>query len=233
MAKIKYSALVSDMRNKLNGSVMSANRYGSYVRNKVTPVNPQSVHQQNARQRFGALSSSFRDLTLAQIKAWNNEAKNFPFTDIFGDTKHLSGQSLFVKLNSNLEKVGQPRISNPPTSEGFPEFFVEGLTADLDNGATNEIVLMTSLAAVPAGYSLAIYATESVSRSINFVKNRFRFLGTFAAATGAVDITDEYVERFGDPLGDQVIHIRCALVSNESGQQSTPSSVSSTVSPTP
>src|SRR4051794_38926446 len=125
MAKIKYSALVSDMRNKLNGSVMSQNRYGSFVRNKVTPVNPQTSYQQAARQSLGNLSSSFRELTAGQIAAWNRSGVNFPFTDIFGDIKHLSGQTLFVKLNANLEKVNSPRILQPPLPVGFPEISLD------------------------------------------------------------------------------------------------------------
>ena len=42
MAKILTTAIVADIRNKLNGSVFSKNRYGAYVRTKVTPVNPQT-----------------------------------------------------------------------------------------------------------------------------------------------------------------------------------------------
>ena len=42
MAKIKMTAIVADMRNKLNGSVFSRNRGGAYIRTKVTPINPQT-----------------------------------------------------------------------------------------------------------------------------------------------------------------------------------------------
>ena len=50
MAKVLFSALISDMRNKLNGSVFAKNRGGSYLRTKVTPVNPQTVAQVHKRQ---------------------------------------------------------------------------------------------------------------------------------------------------------------------------------------
>ena len=52
MAKILMTAIVADIRNKLNGSVFSKNRYGAYVRTKVTPVNPQSTAQQNTRNNL-------------------------------------------------------------------------------------------------------------------------------------------------------------------------------------
>lgn len=233
MAKIKYSALVSDVRNKLNGSVMSKNRYGSIVRNKVTPVNPQSSFQQNARQRLASLSSSFRALTAAQIAAWNNSGVNFPFTDIFGDVKHLSGQTLFVKLNANLDKIGSPRILTPPLAQGFPEIAVSGAVAEVETGENSEVSFMIDPAVVPTGYDVVVYATPSISRSINFIKNRFRYLGTFVPAAGKIDLLTDYTARFGLMQGDEVVHFKVALVNSETGQQSIPFSLSAAVVATP
>lgn len=239
MAKIKYSALVSDMRNKLNGSVMSKNRYGSYVRNKVTPVNPQSSFQQNARMILGNLSSSFRELTLGQIQSWNSSAKDFPFTDIFGDIRHLTGQTLFVKLNANLEKLGLPRISDAPSPVGFPEFTLENLQVQNDNVAeSGPAVYETSITfkATPgpesADYALVVYATPSMSKSRSFVKNEFRQIGFEETASGndtLVEIVEPFNDRFGTAkIGDNV-HIRVALVSKSTGQQSVPVSIQAEV----
>lgn len=230
MAKIKYSALVSDMRNKLNGSVMSKNRYGSYLRNKVTPVNPQTSFQQSARQSLGNLSSSFRELTIEQIRAWNASGVNFPFTDIFGDIKHLSGQTLFVKLNANLEKVGSSRISNPPAAVGFPELSISGFSAVVTASVLTTMEFEINSATVPSGYALVVYATPSLSRSISFVRNRFRLIAAnIPAIASVVDLIDPYVERFGQPLEGEVIHIRVALVSTDTGQQGVPLMADSTV----
>lgn len=48
MAKIKFGMMMTDARGKLGGQVFSKNRSGSYVRTKVTPVNPQTTTQQNS-----------------------------------------------------------------------------------------------------------------------------------------------------------------------------------------
>ena len=156
MAKIKYSALVSDMRNKLNGSVMSANRYGSYVRNKVTPVNPQSIYQQNARQVLSNLSSGYRNLDRSQISAWNSSGTNFPFTDIFGDVKHLSGQTLFVKLNANLLKVGKSQINVPPLPQSFPDLSISDETFEIDAQGDLAGSFKIGDPTVPVGMSLVV-----------------------------------------------------------------------------
>lgn len=221
MAKIKYSALVSDMRGKLNGSVASKNRFGSYYRNKVTPVNPQTVHQQNARQRFGALSSQFKSLTNSQVSAWNEAAQNFPVTNIFGDQVFLTGQMLFNQLNGNLLKVGESISTTAPSPATFPEFIASAGTA---SAATQTIEIgIPALEDQPAGYSLVVYATRPVPVTRNFLKNEYRFLdGEWYWADNAIEIGDGYGPRFGLFTAGQKIGVRLALVDNETGQQSVP-----------
>lgn len=224
MAKIKYSALVSDMRGKLNGSVASKNRFGSYFRNKVTPVNPQSTFQQNARQRFGALSSEFKDLGNALIIAWNDAAKNFPVTNIFGDQVYLTGQMLFNRLNGNLLKLGLPKITTAPEPVSFPELVIPRVTV---NAANNVIDLVVeSPDPLPAGYAYVVYATRPMPISRNFLKNEYRMLelqlGEFIPAVGEYDLYNSYALRFGDLVVGTKIGFRIALVSTVNGQQSTP-----------
>ena len=230
MAKIKYSALVSDMRNKLNGSVASKNRYGSYLRNKVTPVNPQTSYQQAARQQLGAFSSQYRGLTAAQRQSWINGAQNYPFTDIFGDVRYLSGQTLFVKLNTNLINAGSAAIDSAPLPVGVPELAVESVTAEITTGALTTLSVGVSEATVPAGFALAVYATPPTPASIQFVKNRYRFIGVATVAAGDADILTAYTARFGAAANeDEQIHVRVALISTDTGQQGVPSGAIGTV----
>lgn len=224
MARIKYSALVSDMRNKLNGSVLSKNRYGSYMRNKVTPVNPQTTEQQAARQRLGALSAAWGGLTESQRQSWNALAPSFPFSDIFGDQKILSGQVLFVKLNANLMKIGDAPLDAAPIKVDIPELLVTSVSAEQTAGAMTELDLTISQATIPAGYELAIYATPPVQPGKSFVKNLYRFIGsTPTAVAGVVDALSLWNARFGSVSTGQKIFVRVALVATASGQQGVPS----------
>lgn len=228
--KVKYSALVSDMRNKLNGSVASKNRYGSYLRNKVTPVNPQSIYQQQMRQLLGNVSSAFRGLTSAQIASWNAQNVQFPFTDIFGDIRHLSGQALFVKLNVNLEKIGQPRIAVPPAPSAIPALATTGTTATVQAGALDALDASFDVASTPPGFSLVAYATPPLNHAVSFVKPQYRFLGVFPITTNDADLLSEYTARFGSSaVAGQRIHMRFALVDNATGQQGIPVATFATV----
>lgn len=226
MARIKYSALVSDVRNKLNGSVMSKNRAGSYIRNKTTPVNPQTGFQQDVRQRLGALSSQWSSLTAAQRGTWTNATPNFPYTDIFGDKKELDGKSLFIKFNSNLSNIGSANILSAPTPVGIPVFGVVSAEAAV-TGAIDTFELTLTSATVPAGFALAVYATPPIKAGVSFVKNRFRYIGVATVAAGVADIAALYNARFDSPLplASETLHVRVALVSTTSGQMGVPTGV--------
>lgn len=217
MAKVKYSALVSDMRNKLNGSVLSKNRAGNYIRNKTTPVNPQTSFQQANRQKLGAMSSAWNSLTEAQRASWRSAVASFPYTDIFGDRKELDGKSLMIKLNMNLLNAGQAEIQTAPASVAIPELGITSGTATVADG----VELVITPGTIPVGFSLLVYATPPVNGGVYFVKNKYRLLGTATAVAGAVDLATLYNDRFGAlSAGDvgKAVSVRCALVSNSTGQ---------------
>lgn len=217
MAKVKYSALVSDMRNKLNGSVLSKNRAGNYIRNKVTPVNPQTAAQQANRQQLGSMSSAWNGLTESQRQSWRGAVTSFPYTDIFGDRKELDGKSLMIKLNLNLLNAGQAQIQTAPASVAIPELGITSGTASVTDG----VGLVITPATIPAGFSLLVYATPPVNGGVYFVKNKYRLLGTAVAAAGVVDLETLFNNKFGAlSAGDvgKAVSVRCALVSNTTGQ---------------
>lgn len=221
MAKVKYSALVSDMRNKLNGSVLSKNRAGNYIRNKTTPVNPQTASQQANRQLLGSFSSMWGGLTEEQRASWRGAVASFPYTDIFGDRKELDGKSLMIKLNLNLANASQPPIQTAPASVAVPVLGIVGASV-LDDGTVDFNINSTT---VPSGFSLLVYATPMTGGGVYFVKNKYRLLGSFDAVSNKVDITATYATKFGTPgasdLG-KAVNIRCALVSNTTGQLGVP-----------
>ncbi len=224
MAKIKFSALVSDMRNKLNGSVMSKNRYGSYMRNKTTPVNPQTTFQQNARSALAANSQAWGGLTEAQRNGWKALAQELPFTDIFGDPKTLTGNSLFCKLNGNLNKIEETTVSAPPLKVAVPATGAVTVAPTSAGGFLSGLTANTFLGAIPAGFSMVVFATPGISPGVSFVKNQFRLIGFFTTADLVpVDIFALYNTRFGTPAVGLKIFIRVALVSVDSGQQGLPS----------
>lgn len=230
MAKVKFSALISEMRNKLNGSVFSKNRAGNFLRNKVTPVNPQSMAQQAVRAVFGAVSSAWRGLTETQVNAWNALAGNVPYTDIFGDTKYLSGLQLHQKYNTNLQSVGVAMISNAPELIVVPSSAVTGFDVAIDTGAIDAGITVAGSTTVPLGFTAVMFATPPLGVGISYAKSQLRKIGT-VAASGAYDsqFNSLYTDKYGVPAVGSKVFVRIHLVSNTTGQNSVAGSASAVV----
>lgn len=193
------------------------------MRNKVTPVNPQTTEQQNARAQLASNSQAWAGITEAQRNGWRALAQELPFTDIFGDSKILAGNALFNKLNGNLLKIGDAAISAPPLKVAVPSLVTFSVAAVGTAGVLSSLTLAFSATPVPAGFELVIYATPGISPGRNFVKNQFRFLTSLAAATATgANIFAAYSARFGTPADDLKIFVRAAMVSTVSGQQGIP-----------
>lgn len=130
--KIQYSALVNSTSGKLNGSVASHNKGGSYLRNKGIVANPRTALQTFQRGVLGSVSSQWKGITQAQRDDWAAAAAEWPYTDPFGQVKYLSGSQLFVKLNSNLATNGEAPVYDAPLRVVMPTWNYEEFTLDLD-----------------------------------------------------------------------------------------------------
>lgn len=219
MALIKFSALVSDMRNKLNGSVLAKNKGGNYMRNKTTPVNPQTEAQMIKRAQFGALSAAYRSLSAADIDKWNAAAANFPYTDIFGDSRTLSGSQLYVKLNNNLAQVNTPALTTPPNPAGTGTPSVTSVLVEV----TDETITPTmALIGAPASARIVYEATRALSDGVRFYKNEYRQIAVSSSLTPVLpaDLWNAYINKFGAPVVGENISFRIHLVNSATGEAS-------------
>lgn len=214
MAKVKFTAFMADARGKLNGTVFSKNRGGSYTRTKVTPSNPQTSFQAAVRQRLSSLSAQFRSLTAAQILGWNNAVSDFQSTNVFGDTVNPTGLQLYVKLNANLLGIGAATISDPPAPTA-----ISSITATIASLTT--AAFTASLAAATTDETYVIEATQPVSPGRLFLKNEFRVITTVAGtgvAIPAQDLFAAYTAKFGTPVSGQRVGLRVKLINETTGQ---------------
>lgn len=218
MAKVKYSALVSEMSGKLNGSVLAKNRSGSYIRTKITPVNPQTIAQTAVRNRLSAMSQAWKGLTEAQRSAWNSAVEDWQKTNIFGDTVKPSGQNLFVGVNANVLNAGGTQLSNPPVKVGVTALTSLTFTFDTALGEADVVFAPTP---VPANTVLVVEATAPMSAGKSYMKNMFRQVEVVApAGTSPVDIFAAYNTKFGAVLPGQKIGVRAKFINRTTGEVS-------------
>lgn len=228
MAKVKFSALVSEMRNKLNGSVFSRNRGGNYLRNKVTPLNPQTSAQVQARSLLTSFSQAWRSLTEDQRSAWRAAVSNWARTDVFGDVVNPSGNTLYIRLNINVSLAGGTALTLPPSPVGADALTALSLTADVSSTAMPITFAPTP---VPADHTLVIESTPAMSPGISNANSQFRVIGTVdAAGTSPFAAWSAQVAKFGVPVAGQKIFIRAKLINMLTGEVSQTLTASTIVS---
>lgn len=194
---------MTDARGKLGGQVFSKNRAGSYVRTKVSPVNPQTSAQMASRQLLGSLSAGWNDLSASAIAAWNGAVENWKSTDIFGDIKLPTGKNLYTALNKNSQGAGGSTISLPPAKM---ELDVLPSTTPVFDLTSSELSLPIGI--VPANHILQVWATPPVNEGVNYIKNKLRVIANYNA--GSLDDSatySAYVAKFGNPVLGQKIFI--------------------------
>lgn len=218
MAKVKFGLAVSDMRNKLNGSVFSRNRGGAYVRTKVTPLNPQTAAQVGARSLLTSLAQAFRSLTQEQITAWNAATSQWAGTDVFGDVVNPTGLALYVRLNANIANAGGTAITTPPSPVGATALESLSLSAAV-TGDTFDVAFTP--ASVPAGHTMYVEATQMLSPGINNANSRFRFIDTAAAAAASPqDFFAAQTAKFGALVEGQKVFVRAKFINKTTGEMS-------------
>lgn len=220
MAKVKFGMMAVDMRNKLGGQVFSKNRGGAYIRTKVTPANAQTSFQTAVRAILTFFAQSFRTLTAAQILAWNNAVSDFTGTDIFGDVRTPSGINLYIRLNANLAKVGEPAISDPPLPTNVGQ--LTGITVAASAGG-GTVSIGADQATVGAGLRMYVEATSPQSAGKSFVKSEYRSIG-FTAVNAALPSAQgaNYVAKFGAMVQGQKLFVRVQTVDVATGLISLP-----------
>ena len=231
MALIQFSNLVNDIRGAVAGNVFSRNRSGAYVRGRTTPLNPQSPAQMAARSAFGALTQQWRNLTVAARAAWNAAVEDYPYLNKLGQSRLYSGEQLYIKLNRNLQSIGEAAIDVPQAPSGVGSVDSMVVTAVASTG----VITVTPVINDPDSTSnFSVQATRPLSAGKNYIGlASFRSItsSTQAALESGLAITTPYAAAFG-PIASAVgskIFVRVFGVNVETGQASAPFIVSTII----
>lgn len=178
MAKILPGPMGVEPRGQMGGVVFSRNRYGMYVRNNSSPVNPDTPRQQAIRGFFTQMTQHWRDtLTAAQRAAWEDYAAETPFIDQYGLKQHSSGANKYIAFNTPWVDRGQARVDDAPTTPGQGPLLSATLTGDTVAGIQLTAYAPTILA---ADRILILRCAAVVSQSRNFYNGPFTMWGAQA-----------------------------------------------------
>lgn len=176
---VQYGGGILDARGSVGGQVHSRNRYGSYVRARTTPVNPNSSRQQSVRSYITAVVSRWREvLSSAQREAWEVYAANIAMVNKLGQTIKLTGFNHYVRSNTARMQMGLTVIDEGPTELSLPPGDVafgataSELTSELSVTFDDEAAWVDT-----AGAGMSIKTTLPVGEGRSYLKGPTRYCG--------------------------------------------------------
>jgi len=189
--RMKY--LGNPQSGSIAGTTASHNRAGQYLRNRRSPVQPVGTGRRAAiRTAFAAAARGYAGLTAAQQAAWTAYALSYPTTDALGQSITLTGQQMYVSINTQLLNCGQAASAVPPVSNATFSAGIPTLTA----------VHAAAITLTPTGLGGAadfqLYAFSSPQTSGTSFCRTFWQAGHVAGnSVAAIVVTAAYTAQFG------------------------------------
>lgn len=201
---VKFGGGIVDARGSLAGNTFSRNRYGAYVRARVTPVNPNSLRQSTIRSIVSAVAANWLAvLTSVQRDAWAVFAAAVPATNKLGEVINLSGFNQYMKSNIAALNVDGTAILDAPLIFTLP---------GEDSAFSTEVDAGTQLITVvfddtrdwidETDSYLIIQAGQPVNASINFFNGPWRHAGVIAGDDTVPPTTPDSTITYPFIIGD-------------------------------
>ena len=213
MARIKFSALISEIRGKIGGAVFQGNQSGIILRSHSVNVNKKTVSQSNIRNINNRLHVLWNSLTDTQKNKFNLSANFSNTKQKNNNSLSLNGKQFFMKSNFYFLLYNKTPITTPV----FRKFFLSPITCYL---TFNENILSINVNRVlNANYEFLIFAASNVkNNSIKKINNQYRYILVNTTTSSQFDITSLYTELFGIlPASNNQIFYKYSILDVASG----------------
>ena len=123
---------------------------------KVTPA------QAVSRNRLSKISRTFRQLSDSQINQWEVLAGHMKGISTLGSAAEMTAHNAFVRINSNLQMVGEPMLTDAPLyTADVPEVLYEDLWISPD------MIVFTGLEQPSESHVLVFKMTPALSPGVS------------------------------------------------------------------
>ncbi|MBR4978347.1 MAG: hypothetical protein IKY95_05255, partial [Bacteroidales bacterium] len=167
---------------------------------------------------FKQLSQSWKNLTNAQILAWNALAQTQAGKSVLGTSAKISGANLYSRLNYWIVACGGEALANPPALQGVeapteavvtltPTKFTFELESEPDDVVNLKLIVMAS-----APQSNGV--TRAYSKTVQIG-------GVLEAVTEEYDLKQDYDGKHGAPnAAAPKVFIKYFFVNTKTGEKS-------------
>ena len=154
---MKYvpSIAFDEMSGSAKGVTAAKTMGRKYIRNRGYGGSARTSAQASVKSIFKQLSQAWKNLTNAQILAWNALALTQAGKSVLGTSAKISGANLFTRLNYWVVACGGNVMQNPPTLQGVeapteavitltPSKFTFELEGEPENPENLKLIVMAS-----------------------------------------------------------------------------------------
>lgn len=183
MAIIQYTAIVNQIRGKLNGSVFNKSRNGYTLQRKQQPTHKQSSLQSRRRSVFAQAQRRWKELTPLQQNGAQVSSNSNPTKDRFGQQVRLAGYNHFVKANIISLLHNQQFIDDlkPDPADPYNYVFMDATISITQFGDgirfTGQSVDIDIADENTQGITFFIYASKPISNGVTSYGGRW-YLGS-------------------------------------------------------
>ena len=124
--------------------------------------NSKTPAQAVSRNRLSKISRSYKKLSDGQMKAWAVLAEKMKGISTFGQAAELTPHNAFVRINTNLQMVGEPMLEDAPAYiNDVPEVLYEDLWISPD------MIVFTGLEQPSESHVLVFKMTPALSPGVS------------------------------------------------------------------
>ena len=217
---MKYvpSIAFDEMSGSAKGVTAAKTRGRKYIRNRGYGGSVRTSAQASVKSVFKQLTQAWRNLTNAQILAWNALALTQMGKSVLGTGAKISGANLFTRLNYWVVACGGAIMTEPPVLKGVeaPSSATIALTAEKFS------FTLDGEPAVPADLKLIILASPAQSNGITRAYSKaVQIGGTYEPASEEYDIKAAYDAKNGAPTAAAPkVFLRYFFVNTKTGEKS-------------
>ena len=129
---------------------------------RTIPSKDKTPAQALSRNRLSKISRSYKKLSDSQMKAWAALAEKMKGISTFGQAAELTPHNAFVRINSNLQMVGEPMLEDAPAYiNDVPEVLYEDLWISPD------MIVFTGLEQPSESHVLVFKMTSALSPGVS------------------------------------------------------------------
>ena len=217
---MKYvpSIAFDEMSGSAKGVTAAKSRGRKYIRNRGYGGSVRTSAQASVKAIFKQLSQAWKNLTNAQILAWNQLALSQAGKSVLGTASKISGANLFTRLNYWVVYCGGEIMANPPTLQGV-EAPSEAVITLTPTKFTFELEYEPAGA---ADLKLVVMASAPQSNGISRAYSKAAQIGEpLAAATEIYDLKTDYDAKNGVPTAAAPkVFMKYFFVNTKTGEKS-------------